>query len=191
MIVLAALVAVAGLAAGPLSVALAGIAVAVLGPDGATPAPVPPGIVAGLAGSPGYAAAPVGVTLVIVFLAVHLVAGRGRTVRRAPTWTCGVVPEPAFEYTSSSFAKLIRLYFGSILRPSREITVELHPGTPFPRTVRYRSHVSQVLDEHVYRSLHTWAVRAAELVRRLQSGSLQLYLAYTVVAVVVLLVLAR
>ena len=41
------------------------------------------------------------------------------------------------------------------------------------------------------RPLHRVAVAAAQLARRLQTGSLQLYLAYTVTALVVLLVLAR
>jgi hypothetical protein len=39
--------------------------------------------------------------------------------------------------------------------------------------------------------MHRAAVGAAQLARRLQNGSLQLYLAYTVTAVVILLVLAR
>jgi hypothetical protein len=116
---------------------------------------------------------------------------RRRRTRRVPTWTCGITPEPAFEYTATSYAKLIRLYFGPILRPAREITVELHPGTPFPRTVSYRGEVSHVLDVRIYRPLHRAAVSGAELVRRLQSGSLQLYLAYAVAALLFLLLLAR
>ena len=120
-----------------------------------------------------------------------LVGVRRRKARRVPTWTCGIAPEPAFEYTATSYAKLIRLYFGPILRPAREISVELHPGTPFPRTVRYRGEVSHVIDERLYGPLHRAAVGAAQLVRRLQSGSLQLYLAYAVAALIVLLLVAR
>ena len=116
---------------------------------------------------------------------------RRRPARRAPTWTCGIVPEPAFQYTATSYAKLIRLYFGRILRPAREVTVELHPGTPFPRTVRYRGEARHVIDERLYRPIHRAAVGVAQLALRLQNGSLQLYLAYTVIAVLVLLVLAR
>ena len=108
-----------------------------------------------------------------------------------PTWTCGILPEAAFEYTSASFAKLILLYFKAILRPDRELEVDLHPGTPFPRAIRYRGGSRHVLDERVYGPIHVAAVSVAQLARRLQGGSLQLYLAYTVTAVVLLLVLAR
>jgi hydrogenase-4 component B len=120
-----------------------------------------------------------------------LVGIRPRTVRRVPTWTGGVLPEAAFEYTATSYAKLIRLYFGPILRPRREVTVEVHAGTPFPRTVRYGGRVSHVIDERLYGPLHRVAVGGAQLVRRLQSGSLQLYLAYAVTTLIVLLLVAR
>jgi hydrogenase-4 component B len=123
--------------------------------------------------------------------ATWFVGIRPRPARRVPTWTCGIRPEPAFEYTATSYAKLIRLYFGRILRPEREITVELHPGTPFPRTVRYRGEARHLVDERVYGPLHGFAVGASQMARRLQNGSLQLYLAYSVAALVILLVLAR
>jgi hydrogenase-4 component B len=137
-----------------------------------------------------YAAAPIAL-LVTLIAGLAWLALRRRPVRRVPTWTCGIVPEAAFQYTATSYAKLIRLYFGPILRPVREITVELHPGTPFPRTIRYHGRVSHLIDERVYIPLHRVAVAGAQLVRRLQSGSLQLYLAYAVTALIVLLVVAH
>ena len=190
MIALAAACVGVGLAAAPITAGIAGIAVGVVGgaPGGtalATPVASP-----GLGGA-GYAAGAIGVLLLVVASATWFVGVRSRPVRRAPTWTCGIVPEPAFEYTATSYAKLIRLYFGRILRPAREVTVELHPGTPFPRTVHYRGEARHVIDERLYGPLHRAAVRSAQLALRLQNGSLQLYLAYTVTALVILLVLAR
>src|SRR5439155_23088961 len=138
-----------------------------------------------------YGALPVALLLAAVAGTTWFVGLRARPVRRVPTWTTGIAPEPAFEYTATSYAKLIRLCFGPILRPAREIAVEFHPGTPFPRTVRYRGRVSHVIDERLYGPLHGAAVAGAQLVRRLQSGSLQLYLAYAVTALVVLLLVAR
>ena len=181
----------AGIAAGPLVAAVGDVAAGALGSHGASMADADATTVVGAVGGAGYAAAPLAVVLLLVFGLAWAAARRGRTVRRVPTWTCGVVPDARFEYTSASYAKLVRLYFGGILRHERELTVELHPGTPFPLSVRYRGGARHVLDERVYAPLHRAAVGAAQLARRLQSGSLQLYLAYTVVAVVVLLVLAR
>ncbi|HEX2753912.1 MAG TPA: proton-conducting transporter membrane subunit, partial [Candidatus Limnocylindrales bacterium] len=189
--VLAAACVAVGLAAGPVAVVLAGVAggVIVANPSGAANGALV--AVQAIPGGAAYAAGPLGLLLVALAAGTWFVAGRGRTTRRTATWTCGIVPEPAFEYNATSFAKLIRLYFGPILRPAREVTVELHPGTPFPRTVRYRGEVTHLLDERLYGPLHRAAVTAAQLIRRLQSGSLQLYLAYAVAAVIGLLLLAR
>lgn len=191
MAILAVACIVAAVGAGPLVTLVGSVAGEALGTHGATLTTAGPLAVSGAAGSPGYAAAPVALLLVLVTALAWAAGRRGRTTRRVPTWTCGIVPDARFSYTSASYAKLVRLYFGGILRHERELTVELHPGTPFPRTVRYRGGARHVLDERVYAPLHRTAVGAAQLARRLQSGSLQLYLAYTVTAVVILLVLAR
>ncbi|MBI2781277.1 MAG: hydrogenase 4 subunit B [Chloroflexi bacterium] len=188
MIGLAVLCIAVGVGAGPVAGMIAGIAAGPLhlGPVAAG------GIAAPVAGLQAvYAAAPIALLLAAVAGIAWLVGIRPRTVRRVPTWTCGIAPEPAFEYTATSYAKLIRLYFGPILRPAREVTVEMHAGTPFPRTVRYDGRVSHVIDERLYGPLHRAAVGGAQLVRRLQSGSLQLYLAYAVTTLIVLLLVAR
>ena len=178
-----------GIAAGPVSGVIAGVASGFLGrpADTVSTGPVVP--VVGI--DAVYAAGPLALLLAAVAGMTWLVSVRRRSARRAPTWTTGMVPEPAFEYTATSYAKLIRLYYGPVLRPAREVSVELHPGTPFPRTVRYRGEVSHIIDDRLYRPLHRAAITAAQLVRRIQSGSLQLYLAYAVAALVVLLLVAR
>ncbi len=177
-----------GLAAGPLTSGLTELASQVSG-IGALPVAWSAGAT-GIGGS-GYGPLPLAVVLGTVFVLAWAAGSRGRGVRRVPTWTCGIVPEPAFEYTSTSFGKLIRLYFGRVLLPAREVSVELHPGTPFPRTVRYRGSARHVIDERLYLPLQRGAVAAAQMARRVQNGSLQLYLAYTVLALVVLLLVAR
>ena len=177
-----------GLAAGPLVAGVTELASRING-TGALPVTWSVGAV-GIGGS-GYGPIPLALVLGLVFVLVWAAGSRGRAVRRAPTWTCGIVPEPAFEYTSTSFGKLIRLYFGRVLLPEREVSVELHPGTPFPRTVRYRGGARHVIDERLYLPLQRGAVAAAQLARRVQNGSLQLYLAYTVLTLVLLLLVAR
>lgn len=184
-----------GVAAGPSAGVVAGVVGRVApGPLSLAPgaAGIDTGIVAPVAGlGAAYAAAPIALLVAGISGFAWLLARRGRRVRRAPTWLCGILPEPAFEYTATSYAKLIRLYFGPVLRPRREVTVEVHPGTPFPRVVRYRGSVSHLIDDRLYHPLHRAAVGGAQLVRRLQSGSLQLYLGYAVATLVVLLLVAR
>jgi len=188
MAVLALLCVAAGLGAGPLSGVLLGVTSPAFGIAlAATPASP---AMAGFGGA-AYGPLPILGVLALVSGVVWFAGSRGRVVRHAPTWTCGILPELAFEYTSTSYGKLIRLYFGRVLLPEREVQVELHPGTPFPRTVRYRGGARHVIDERVYMPLQRGAVAVAQLARRIQNGSLQLYLAYTVVALVLLLLVAR
>ena len=157
-----------------------------------------------LSGSPGPVTAAEPATLgnwapllVVVALGCLLVAGwalaRVRTspMRQVPTWTCGILPDPAFEYTATSFEKPARLFFESFYRPEREIRVGFVPGTPFRSRVRYRSAVDHVTESWLYRPLHRSGLVFAQTARRLQQGTLQLYVAYIVVALVLLLLVAR
>lgn len=139
-----------------------------------------------------YAALSVALLLVVgVVVVAGLVAWRSRPVRKADTWTCGVTPEPAFQYTATSFSKPIRIFLRPILMPEREVIVENQPGTTFPRSIRYRSEVTLFLEDRVYRPAHALSLRSADFARRFQGGAIQLYIAYVVAAVIVLLLLAK
>lgn len=132
------------------------------------------------------------VALACVGVAVAAVVRyRAAPARRSPTWTCGVAPEPAFQYTSASFSKPARLFFEPVLRPDRELHVQVHAGTPFPRRIEYRSEVDHLIESRVYGPLHRAGIAFSQWARRVQHGTLQLYLAYTVGALVILLLAFR
>ena len=178
-----------GIGAGPIGSALAGVARG-LGSPPALSTPLDPTLAPPTIGA--YDPAMVTLALVCACVAILAVSRFGATAaRRAPTWTCGILPEPAFEYTATSFSKPLRLFFEPILRPDRELQVELHEGTPFPRRVAYRSEVDHLIESRIYGPVHRASIALSQLVRRLQQGTLQLYLAYTVGALVILLLLAR
>lgn len=177
-----------GVAAAPIGAVLAGVARGMAGQGNGpvTAAPEAPPTIG------SYDPALLGFALVGVCIAILAFTRlRARPARRAPTWTCGILPEPAFEYTATSFSKPLRLFFEPVLRPDRELLVELHDGTPFPRRVVYRSEVDHLIESRVYGPVHRASIAFSQLARRLQQGTLQLYLAYTVGAVVLLLLVAR
>jgi hydrogenase-4 component B len=176
----------AGLAAGPLGSVMGGVAEALLAGDPGPVDPAPSSVVPDLA--LGLVAAALATAAIATWA---LLRWRGGPARRALTWTCGVLPEPAFEYTATSFEKPARLFFEPVYRAQRDLLVEHHPGTPFPRRIRYRTVVDHALESRVYRPVHHVSVRFAQAARRIQHGSLQGYLLYTLVAVVVLLLVAR
>ncbi len=190
---LAAACVVLGLGAGVASGTLTDVARSIL-PAGLA-SPVPVAAVTSLPRTEGaatYAALAGGLLIVIAAAGATFLVGRGmRRARRAETWTCGIEPAPQFQYTGTSFAKPIRLFFRRILLPERRVEVEYHPGTRVPVSIHYRGDVTLVLEDRVFRPAHALGVRAAQAVRRLQAGAIQLYLAYIVVAVLVLLLVTR
>jgi hydrogenase-4 component B len=188
---LAAACLVLGFAAGPVSAAFTTVARATLhnGPPLVT--------VAAISAKPQaanvaiYAALGVGLLLVAAIGILVIVSWSRARTRRVDTWTCGIAPKPAFQYTATSYAKPIRLFFRRILVSEREVVVDYYPGTQFPSSVRYRSQVTLLLEDRVLKPAHRLGLRAADLARRLQGGAIQLYIAYMVLAVLILLWWAR
>jgi hydrogenase-4 component B len=186
MVLLALACVALGLAATPVGAALQGVSASVLAAQAGPVAAADPTTLGTWA--------PLAVTLVLGCLLVAAFAFsrfRSSAMRRSSTWVCGIAPEPAFEYTATSFEKPARLFFDRFYRTERATQVELAAGTPFRQRVRYRSEIEHVTESRLYRPLHRASIRFAHLARRLQQGTLQLYVAYVLVAVVVLLVVAR
>jgi hydrogenase-4 component B len=188
---LAVMCVVLGLAAGPVASALLTVARSTMHVGEAT-ATVP-----AVTSTPGsgqaatYAALTVGLLVAGAIAAVAAASRRRTTARRVDTWSCGIAPKPAFQYTATSYARPIQLFFRRILVPQRELHVEYVPGTRFPSSIRYRSEITLLLEERVLKPAHGLSLRAADFARKLQGGAIQLYIAYIVLAVLALLLWAR
>lgn len=175
--------------AAPLAALLPAFDVATLmGESGVTLHPAP--------GS-GSSIAPAAVALLVtLFAALALAWLRGargvRTVpRRAPSWTCGAPTDPRAQYTALGLTKPLRLIFEPVLRSEREIDV-LEEGSPyFAKRIRYRSAVPQLFEQWLYQPFVQAVLWTSEQVRRLQTGSIHLYLAYLLATLVGLLLWAR
>ena len=119
-------------------------------------------------------------------------AARGRLPwRRGMTWTCGITPDVTMQYSAAGFTKPILLMFRGLLRPVRTLAVDPSPHPLFPGRVHYQSEVRAVFELYLYRPVTRSVLAAADRLRRLQTGSLHTYLAYLLITVVILIVLAR
>jgi hydrogenase-4 component B len=157
-------------------------------------AAIPGALSVGSTGAPASTTSPLLLAGVLVLAAGAALAVSGlhrERIRRVATWTCGIAPRASMEYTATSYSKLIRLFFRAVLRPERRVIVQYHPGSSVARALRYEGSVTHLFDSHLYGPLHAASVRAAGLIRRAQNGSLQAYIAYTIGALALLLVLAR
>ena len=120
-------------------------------------------------------------------------AGSSRALRRAETWGCGrAVQSPRMEYTSTAFAEPLRRVFADLYRPAKTLDIEFHPESKyFVRSIQYQSRIRAWFEDAVYRPLFGLARPLAGTGRLIQSGSLHLYIAYIVAALLALLLLAR
>jgi hydrogenase-4 component B len=118
--------------------------------------------------------------LAVAAVAAAAVRARGLSVRYSDTWGCGRIRQtPRMEYTSSAFAEPLRRIFSELYRPTEDLSVSAHPESRyFVRSITYTSRVVPWLEEALYDPVKR-AVRAlATHVRRLQAGSVHLYLLY-------------
>jgi hydrogenase-4 component B len=139
------------------------------------------------------------VAMPTVFLSVFVaavVASKGRyvRVRRVPAWhsaTSGVAGPAA--YTAFGFANPLRHVLGNVLGTRRSTTlVGAEEGVSTPPGVGHLETVTRVVEPveaYLYRPLRAGALVVARTAKRLQSGSLNAYVAYMLFALLLALAL--
>jgi hydrogenase-4 component B len=140
---------------------------------------------------PGTGSLP-SLALALALLAIVVVLVRLAGARRAapaPTWTCGQPSAAGLAWSSAGFTKPLRLVLEVLFRARGDVQVSASAGVV--QSVSYQADVPHLFDTVLYRPVSRGALRAAGVARRLQSGSLRVYLIYLFVLLGVLLALAR
>jgi hydrogenase-4 component B len=154
------------------------------------------GLVLGNSDPQGGTVSTLGLTLMAVCLlpvplGLWLVFARGAKTRIGPTWDCGLRGlTPHMEYTATGFSKPIRMIFKALFRPRREVQREYDFSPYFATTIRFESHIEEAFVTRVYRPLNRLVLRASRRLRVLQAGSIQAYLIYIFVTLLLLLLFA-
>ncbi len=132
------------------------------------------------------------VLLALVPLAMRLLRVN-RNLRVSDTWGCGRVGQTSrMEYTATAFAEPLRRVFAELYRPTKELTIDFHPESKyFVQSIEYKSDILPLFERWLYDPLLRLVQFAARQVRRLQAGSLHLYLVYVTVVLIILLLVAR
>jgi hydrogenase-4 component B len=103
--------------------------------------------------------------------------GKVRTVIYK-TWDCGYYKlGPRNEYTQTAFSKPFRIAFSFFLKPYHK-TQKVRESFYHIKSFAYETHTTFVFKKYVYGPLVTFMLRSAKFMRRLQPGSIHLYLAY-------------
>jgi hypothetical protein len=136
------------------------------------------------------------VTLFAVgLLAVALLTGflylrklKESTVAASTTWGCGyLAPTSRMQYSASSFAGLLVDFFAGILcfeRHAPKIT-----GS-FPARPSFESHVPETVLERGYLPFLAWIYEKFLPIRRLQHGQIHLYILYTFITLILLIIVS-
>lgn len=149
---------------------------------------------AGIGGSSVAPAAALGLVILFALLArlwLRGARGAGAGVRRAPSWACGTTLDARMQYSALGFTKPLRLIFEPVLHAERELEVLEEGSTYFARRLRYRTSVPPLVEQVLYQPFVQAVLWTSEQARRLQTGSLHLYLAYLLATLVALLLWGR
>src|SRR6266566_2602566 len=120
-----------------------------------------------------------------------LVLARNCRTRRGPTWACGQRElTPQMQYTATGFSKPIRMIFKALFRPRREVQREYDYSPYFAKNLRFESHIEEAFVTRIYRPLNRGILRLSRRMRALQAGSIQAYLIYIFITLLVLLMFA-
>jgi hydrogenase-4 component B len=130
--------------------------------------------------------------LAIAVIAAAAIRARGLQLRYADTWGCGRIRQtPRMEYTSSAFAEPLRRIFSELYRPTEDLSISVHPESRYVvRSITYTSAVVPWFERTLFDPVMHGTLALATQVRRLQAGSVHLYVLYVAAALIASLVAA-
>ena len=112
--------------------------------------------------------------------------------RQAQTWGCGLPRlSSRMEYTATGFSKPIRMIFQNIYQPRKEIEVETDVSQYVRKRIRYKLQIEPHFEKYFYEPLSHFIIKVSGAFLRIQSGSVNIYLIYILVTLLVLLLLVR
>jgi hydrogenase-4 component B len=129
-------------------------------------------------------------TVAAVFV-VTMALSRGKflKVRRVPAWhSASVGVEGPSNYTAFGFANPLRHVLANVLGTRRTLEVEWadedKPAIGQPAHIATHTTVIEPVETYLYRPLRAGAVKVSRVAKRLQSGHLNAYVAYMLIALV-------
>jgi len=133
-----------------------------------------------------------GIALLLLFagaaFALPLALRWRRRSVRGPVWDCGLPGLTADnEYTATAFSKPLRMIFSALYRPRREIQAEYEVSPHYPSAIRFESEIELTIEKRLYGPLRERIMAAANRMKGIQAGSINLYLAYIFITLILLL----
>ncbi|MFH1857171.1 MAG: proton-conducting transporter membrane subunit [Candidatus Omnitrophota bacterium] len=125
--------------------------------------------------------------LAITALTIYLLFGRAK-VKRSKTWDCGYYAlDSRTEYTATAFSKPFRVAFDFFLLPYRK-TEKVRESFYYIKSFKYEVHTTPIFNKYIYEPFLKILFGAANHLKKMQLGSIHLYLAYIFITVVLLII---
>jgi len=121
---------------------------------------------------------------------VVILSKRGNR-RVTATWNCGSPLTPSMQYTATGLTKPIRILFSKVLGSHREVERDFGETRYSLHSLGYEGRIKDVFEHIFYRPLIQGVLWLASQIRKLQEGSIHLYLGYLLITVIVVLILGR
>ncbi|MBC8016318.1 MAG: hydrogenase 4 subunit B [Sporomusaceae bacterium] len=118
---------------------------------------------------------------------LHSAFGKEK-VAAGETWTCGIVPNHHMEYTATGFSRSIRMVFKNIIDSHDETLVNANDNKYHGRKLFYHVHIRYLFVSAIYRPINEMIIRVAKFMKKIQTGSVQLYVGYIMAVTVVILI---
>ena len=126
----------------------------------------------------------------LVAFFVYRVLRRKKTVIYK-TWDCGYYKLDARnEYTGTAFSKPFRIAFSFFLQPYHK-TQKVRESFYHIKSFAYETHTTFVFKKYIYEPLITLVLKCAKFMRRIQPGSIHLYLAYIFFTLLLLIIFVQ
>jgi hydrogenase-4 component B len=131
--------------------------------------------------------------LAVVIVTYVVLHARPGAIHRAPLWDCGFEKVTSrMQYTATSFAMPLRRIFGylfSIKEHVRQLPPATHPA--FPERLHYHLRVRDRFWMWIYQPVVDASFWLSRRIGRMQHGRIQIYLIYSFVTILVLLIFSR
>lgn len=123
----------------------------------------------------------------IAGFAIYKIFGRDKSVIYK-TWDCGYYKlDSRNEYTATAFSKPFRIAFSFFLLPYRK-TEKIMESSYQIKSFTYETHTTMIFKKYIYAPVLALVLRSAKLMRRIQPGSIHLYLFYIFSTVLLLII---
>jgi hydrogenase-4 component B len=121
---------------------------------------------------------------------VYMLFGRKKSIAYR-TWDCGYYKlDSRNEYTATAFSKPFRVAFAFFLMPYRR-TQKIRESFYHIKSFTYETHTTVIFKKYIYDPVIALVFRLAGSMKRIQPGSIHLYLGYIFITLLLLIIFMR